>query len=81
MRRRKRAIKNGHSSKTRVKYIVSYFNGSLIEEYVAAAREDHLLQTSLAVNVNYKMVRSHRFRITYPRERLFATLEYIREIY
>lgn len=56
-------IKNGHSSKTRVKYIVSYFNGSLIEEYATAAREDHPLQTSLAIYVTIKWLEATDFAL------------------
>lgn len=39
----KRTIKNVHSVKTRVKYIVSYFNNSLIQEYAVAAHKDLLV--------------------------------------
>lgn len=64
-----RIIKNVKNIKTRVKYIVSYFNNSL--SYSRVRRSDSRGFSSRTFPRNlyyYKMVRSHRFCITYPRE-------------
>lgn len=74
MKGNKRTIKNVHSVKTRVKYIVSYFN-SLIQEYAVAAHED-LLVLFLAIYITIKWLEATDFAL-HTLARFLATLEYI----
>lgn len=59
---KKGQLKNIHSIKTRVKYIVSYFNNSLIQEYAVAAHKD-LLVLFLAIYITIKWLEATDFAL------------------